>query len=111
MYHITGKIYGFDPIGGSLMISVDKSLVKDNENENDRKYFVPLVFREPNRADLVTVRKQKGEIYIFTINDIERLCDILSGAVGKTVSICFEAEKKGASEAIENDLAAFVIME
>ena len=66
MYHITGKIYGFDPIGGSLMISVDKSLVKDNEKENDRKYFVPFVFHETDKADFVTVRKQR-DIYIFTI--------------------------------------------
>jgi hypothetical protein len=110
MYHITGKIYGFDPIGGSLMISVDKSLVKDNEKENGRKYFVPFVFRETKKADLVTVRKQ-GDIYIFTIENIKKLSDILSGAVSKTVSIRFRAEKEGASKAIENDLAAFVIME
>jgi len=110
MYHITGKIYGFDPIGGNLIISVDKSLVKDNEKENDRKYFVPFVFRETDKADLVTVRKQ-GDIYIFTIEDIERLCDILSGAIGKMVSIRFKAEKKGEPKANENDLAAFVIME
>jgi len=110
MYHIIGKVYGYDPIGRSLMISVDKSLVKDNKNENDRKYFVPFVFREPNRADLVTVRKQ-GDIYIFTIRNIERLRNILSGAVGKTVSISFRAERRGTSYALENNLAAFVILE
>jgi hypothetical protein len=70
MYHITGKIYGYDLIGKKILISLDKSLLKAiSEN-----YFVPFVFNEPydsekipERAGLIKVSK-KEEKYIFTID-------------------------------------------
>ena len=128
MYHITGKIYGYDLRDKKILISVDKALVK----EICKNYFVPFVFNEPydlkevpERAGLLEVSK-KEEKYIFTIgwSKDENLDKVSSSAVGKTVSISFYREKsvkskvkkgkevkKVGPEVDVKEIKAFVILE